>query len=642
MAAFLVAFGALHYGFYTRNLLLDTPIYERYGDAIVHDGAVPYRDFAVEYPPGALVAFAAPSLGATEGAFDRYTTLFEALMLLCGVAAAALVAFLLVRQRAGTGRLVGGVLLAGLAPLALGPVMLSRFDLWPAALTVGALAALAIDRRRLAFALLGGAVAAKLYPAVVVPLALAYAWRRHGRRAAAEGAAIAGAVAAVCFLPFVIASPSGVWDSLTRQASRPLQIESLGSALLLAAHHAFGVGLTQESSHGSDNLAGSLPDALASLQSLLVVGVLGGAWVAFARGPADRDRLLRYSAAAVCAFIALGKVLSPQFLIWLIPLVPLVRGRRGLAAGALFAAAMVLTQLWFPRRYIDLVYGLDARASWLIVSRDLLLAALLAALLWPRGRARRTGLAVGGALVALSAGAVVAAAASGPAAPTGPVHNGLLDLTSAPTACGRRSAAPDASGGSVRYEAASFANRSARTRCAVVAVRARGDEKVFSATYLASFDASNPRINYLGDGGGCTNELGTAGEMLRYGVSVPARSRFVVEVEVCDSRGPVPPYVLTVTLGRPPAILREADATRTGAGASVRWRASHEARGVRYVVHRERDGVRTRARGVLSAGPRAAGSRAYVYRDRVASGERFRYWIEAIGRDGRRWLGPVG
>ena len=36
VAAFFAAFGGLHYGFYTRRLLLDTPLYERYGDAIVH------------------------------------------------------------------------------------------------------------------------------------------------------------------------------------------------------------------------------------------------------------------------------------------------------------------------------------------------------------------------------------------------------------------------------------------------------------------------------------------------------------------------------------------------------------------------------------------------------------------------------
>ena len=58
-----------------------------------------------------------------------------------------------------------------------------------------------------------------------------------------------------------------------------------------------------------------------------------------ARGAPARDpeRLIRYSAAAVVAFVAFDKVLSPQFIIWLIPLVPLVGGRRGLVASALLA-----------------------------------------------------------------------------------------------------------------------------------------------------------------------------------------------------------------------------------------------------------------------------------------------------------------
>ena len=35
----------------------DTPVYERYGERIA-DGDLPYRDFSLEYPPGALPAFA--------------------------------------------------------------------------------------------------------------------------------------------------------------------------------------------------------------------------------------------------------------------------------------------------------------------------------------------------------------------------------------------------------------------------------------------------------------------------------------------------------------------------------------------------------------------------------------------------------
>jgi L-cystine uptake protein TcyP (sodium:dicarboxylate symporter family) len=112
--------------------------------------------------------------------------------------------------------------------------------------------------------------------------------------------------------------------------------------------------------------------------------VLVSLWIGFARGPADPARLVRYAAACVVAFVALGKVLSPQFLIWLVPLVPLVRGRRGVGASALLAVALVLTQLWFPFRYWDLALRFDELASWLVLVRDLVLVALLGVLAWPR------------------------------------------------------------------------------------------------------------------------------------------------------------------------------------------------------------------------------------------------------------------
>jgi hypothetical protein len=131
-------------------------------------------------------------------------------------------------------------------------------------------------------------------------------------------------------------------------------------------------------SHGSQNLDGALPDVLAAFSDACSRSGARRVWVAFARGPATRERLVRYSAAAICAFVALGKVLSPQFLIWLVPLVALVGGRRGLVARRCSSLALVLTQLWFPYRYWDLALHFDAFASWLVLARDLVLVGLLA------------------------------------------------------------------------------------------------------------------------------------------------------------------------------------------------------------------------------------------------------------------------
>jgi len=184
-------------------------------------------------------------------------------------------------------------------------------------------------------------------------------------------------------LPFLALSPHGVWESSLRQTSRPLQIETLGAGFLLALHQVAGIGITMVSSHGSQNLAGRFPDALALVEAVIEVAAIVGIWIWFARGEADRGRLFRACAAAVCAFIVFGKVLSPQFLIWLVPLVALVRGRRGLAAGSVLVACMVLTQIWFPYRYWRLALDFDPAASWLVLVRDLGLVALLAILVWP-------------------------------------------------------------------------------------------------------------------------------------------------------------------------------------------------------------------------------------------------------------------
>jgi hypothetical protein len=375
VALFLVSWALVHEGFYERSEIVDTPIYERYGEAMAA-GQVPYRDFALEYPPAALPVFLLPALGDGD-----YRAKFEGLMAAIGVALVLAVA--VVSPTAA--------LFVAASPLLLGSVFLTRFDLWPAALTAGALALLLGGRLRLALGGLGLATAAKLYPALLAPVFVAHVARTRGRREALACAAAFGAVIAAVFLPFLLLAPGGVWDAFWRQADRPLQIESLGAGILLVGRQLFGLDLTMESSHGSQNLTGDAADTLALVTTVAQVVAVVAVWVWYARGPASRDRVLRACAAAICAFVALGKVLSPQFLIWLVPLVPLVRGRRGIVASGLLAGALVLTQLWFPFRYWKLALEFDPAASWLVFARDLTLLAVLAALMVrARGERART------------------------------------------------------------------------------------------------------------------------------------------------------------------------------------------------------------------------------------------------------------
>jgi hypothetical protein len=374
-ALFLLSWGVLHTAWFDDAEIVDIPVYEQYGNAI-EGGAVPYRDIRPEYPPGALPAFAVPALLTDDQ--EGYRDVFEWLMAACGVAAVLLTAVALAGLRASRARTAAALALAAGFPLLLGSVVLTRFDLYPAALVAAALAALVHGRDRLGFGVLGAAIVVKLYPAVLAPLGVAYVWHRRGRREALVCLGVAAGVVVLAFLPFLLVAPDGVAHSIGRQLSRPLQIESLGAALYLAAHHLLGLEVEMRSGHGSQNLHATGTAVAAVLLSLVQLAALVWIWL---RRPASAEELVRWSAAALVAFVALGKVLSPQFLIWLVPVVPLVAGLRGLRASALLGAALVLTQLWFPSRYWDLARELDPLPSGLVLARDLVLVALLVVLL---------------------------------------------------------------------------------------------------------------------------------------------------------------------------------------------------------------------------------------------------------------------
>ena len=362
------------------DAVTDIALYQTYGERLA-GGLVPYRDFGFEYPPGALPAIVLPAL--VTGTVHAYRIAFVAELALVGVVAVLLLDAVLRRLELPRRERILSLAVVALAPLLLGGVILTRFDLVPAAVVLAALALAVAGRRRAAALVVGVGAAVKLYPALLLPPLAIDAWRRGGRRELAIVVGLAVAPVALAYIAFFAVAPDGVLDSLGRQIGRPLQIESVGAGLLLALHQAFGMGLGWTSGSGSQNLTGTGAGVLAALQGVVQVVAVVLVWVAYARGPSTAERLVRYGAASVVAFVALSKVLSPQFLVWLVLLVPLVGGPRRRTALALTAVACALTAVWFPARYWDLVRDFDPLVSWLVLLRGLVLLGLLAALTWP-------------------------------------------------------------------------------------------------------------------------------------------------------------------------------------------------------------------------------------------------------------------
>jgi hypothetical protein len=369
-----------------RGVLSDVPLYQHYATLVRH-GALPYRDFKLEYPPAALPVFLVPAYMSWS-----YATSFAVLMGVCGAACLSLVALAMRDVDAGPARTWAGLLLVGVSPLVLGSLFDTRFDLWPTLLALGALVALIQERPLVTGALLGLGFAAKLWPAVLLPLAIAFLWRRRRGDSALAAVVAFVAVAAACFVPFAVLATHGLRTMFADQFGRPLQIESLGSAVLMAAQHLGMRQLSTINSHGAQALSGRGAGLAADLSTVLEIAAVAAVWIVFARRrhPLGEDALIA-AAAAICGLVAFDKVLSPQYLIWIVPFVALVRGWPGVAAGGLLVLALGLTQTWFPSHYWSLALDHAAPWSWYLLARDLALVALAAVLLFELSRAEDFG-----------------------------------------------------------------------------------------------------------------------------------------------------------------------------------------------------------------------------------------------------------
>jgi len=223
---------------------------------------------------------------------------------------------------------------------------------------------------------LGLAVSAKVYPLVLLPLAGIYVWRRAGPRRVGWALAAFLAVALAVVVPFAAYDVHGVASSFRSQAERGLQVESLGSSLLLVADRLglYQAHVVRTTGVAGRNLAGSLPHTVAVVTLVLEAAAVLTVWLLYARARDGRARLPLAFAAAVAGFLAFTKVFSPQYLVWLLPLV--VLSGSALAIG-LTAVSLLLAQAWFFHYHALFRLGWPV---WLVVVRDLLVLAVFAAL----------------------------------------------------------------------------------------------------------------------------------------------------------------------------------------------------------------------------------------------------------------------
>jgi len=276
-----------------------------YAHNVLH-GQVPYRDFHVEYPPGVFALVVPAALG-------EFVTWYRVENALAWLAVLALTALLLRQLYPQRRRNAGLLALVALAPLLLGPFTLLRFDGWVTACVLAALLLMLRRRPDWAMAALALGTLLKAWPLGLVPLFVVAGVRLRGL-------VVYAAVVLAGLLPFAALSAGGSYNGVMAQVNRHLEYESVGASVLFVLHRAVHTYFET----GSFSVSGSAANGIATFQSVLQIAVFLLAAALYARSQRRPQDLATAVALAVAAATALGKVLSPQYLLWLAPLGVLV------------------------------------------------------------------------------------------------------------------------------------------------------------------------------------------------------------------------------------------------------------------------------------------------------------------------------
>jgi Glycosyltransferase family 87 len=312
-----------------------------------------------------------------------YIAVFSSEMALALVATLALTA-LAARRMRGSWVVAAGTFAA--AAIMLYPVAVTRYDAVVALTLALAVFCATIGGRYpyLAYASLGLGAAAKLVPAIAtIPLALT-----RGR--VMRGFVVFSGVIALFFVPALLLGGGRFMASFAYQAARGLQVESLAASVLMKLGKVnsivFGYGAFEARGPGAE-LASSLSPLFTGALILVTAFFM---YNEHRSGRSGLETFPRYAAALILAFMLGSKVLSPQYVVWLLPLVPLsARGIAQIGFSALLLAICWITTQIFPIHYGDLL-NLRAPGPDLLLARNLLLTALWILLLLLPGRTRES------------------------------------------------------------------------------------------------------------------------------------------------------------------------------------------------------------------------------------------------------------
>ncbi|MFE7339820.1 glycosyltransferase 87 family protein [Streptomyces griseus] len=347
------------------DVTVDVSVIYRSWYEVLLTGTYPLDDVTWQYPPGAALAVLSPALLP----FLEYAAAFFVLVLLCDALTLGLLLY--VGRRPGIRAAGAWVWVVGV-PL-LGPTVYARYDLMVTAVAVAALLA-GVRQPRALGALAAFGALLKGWPALLL------VGVRKGRptRVAWASAALAGAGLAVSFALWM----PGAFAFLAFQRDRGTEVESLG-ALVFHVARQFGWEGRVELRYGSLEFVGPQVELVSTLA--LGLGVLALGWLVLWRlraGAFAAHTPAEAAFTAVLLFTVTSRVISPQYVVWLVGLAAVCLAFR--AAAMTLPAVLVLvaagvTVLEFPIGFGHVVASDAWGVTLLLVRNGLLVAASLIA-----------------------------------------------------------------------------------------------------------------------------------------------------------------------------------------------------------------------------------------------------------------------
>jgi uncharacterized membrane protein len=356
-----------------------TPLYFNFASKVL-EGNMPYRDFALEYPPFALFFFILPRLLTSD--YWTYAVYFRVevfIFVLVGL-------FVVYRIARRSGKAPWKMLVFYvLAILAMGPIVAEQYDIFPAVMSLLALYTFWLGKYKTSWALIALGALTKVYPIFLAPILLIYHFRNRQFRHILSGISTLVSSIVIVLLPFIIISFSSIWHLVNYHSQRGIQLESVYSSFLLIADKLGLISIGLVMNFGSWNLESQLADTLATISAFVTtLFLLLAYWFIYRQikpGKSQFTRIGAYALLITVVVLVCGKVLSPQYLIWLIPFIPLIVGPLRNTLMVIFMATGWLTYLIFPVYYLPLIaLRVDSVIILLIRNIMLILLAVITAI----------------------------------------------------------------------------------------------------------------------------------------------------------------------------------------------------------------------------------------------------------------------